>query len=477
MSIYINLSLPILWLCIHYQTILWLFNKIEARPDASLLLLLIIATLGFTFSKLRLNTSPSTARSPLVLFSVMAIFSAINSFTIEFYQLQVTFFLLGIYAWIGLQVSIWHKWQKALNIAILLSLAVPFYLEFSSGLGFGLRLATAYLVEQTLHVLGFHAVSSHDVIITENAIAHIDIPCSGLKSLWVGSAFYLAALVVMGIRITWSVLWKYILVMMLLLSANTFRVLILTLLTSVYNMPNVAEALHMPLGILGFTFSCLAGWFLLRHMPEMKKTLPEPNLIKPTKWIICLFTLFFLQSLAFTSERHETVPLKTKSIPLLAMAIEPVPLTNQEQRYFSRGKETVAEKWRFEWKDNAGSILIVQSRDFNMFHAPELCMAAGGIKVDSMRTVQIGENRFRLLSLNQGSATGIYWLQSGNHATDNFASRYLQYILNKKKKWSMISMVLQTPYPPENIVVEDLIKTVFKNGTEKNNYEMDTFAK
>ena len=41
----------------------------------------------------------------------------------------------------------------------------------------------------------------------------------------------------------------------------------------------------------------------------------------------------------------------------------------------------------------------------------------------------------------------------------------------------MISMVLQAPYPPDNIVVEDLIKAVFENGREKNSYEMDTFAK
>ena len=476
MSIYLNLSLPTLWLAAHYQTVLWLFNKVEARPDALLLLSIVIVVIGYTFSKVRFSTHTSTEKSPLVLFLTVATFSVINSHTIDFYQLHVTFFLLGMYAWLGLQASIWHKWQKLLNIAILLSLAVPFYLEFSSGLGFGLRVATASLVEQTLNALGFHAVSSHDIIIIENSIAHIDIPCSGLKSLWVGSAFYLAALVVLGKRMSWNVLWKYILVIFLLLSANTFRILILTLLTSLYNMPYLAEMLHLPLGILGFALSCLAGWFLLRYVPETNKTLSQPSFIRPQKWIICLFMLFFLQLFSVKSEKHDTVELSIESMPILASVTESIPLTSQEQRYFSRGEETVAGKWRFEWKGNSGSMLLVQSRDFNMFHAPELCMVAGGVKVDSMRTLQIGENHFRLLSLNQGSATGIYWLQSGDHATDDFTSRYLQYILSKKKKWSMISMILQTPYSPNNIIVENLIKANFENGTEKDNDEMDTFT-
>lgn len=456
MHLLTNGLLLITWLAVHVSTIAWLIGKIEAKPDESLLLLPVLAAVGFTFSKMRIQRRRAVARSPLMLFTVVAALSLLNAATIAFDQLQVTFFLLGIFAWLGLQASTRFTWQKSLNVAVLIALAVPFYLEFHSGLGFGVRLATASLVEQALHLLGFPALSSHDVIITENAIAHVDIPCSGLKSLWVGSAFYLAALVLMGIRITGSVVWKYLAFMTLLLSANTLRILILTLLTSVYGLPKMAQMLHVPLGILGFTLSCLAGWWLLKLAPTEHATVLKLREVHPRGWLIGLFALFLLLPLTHRNDAPETI---TRSIMLPTnMQAAPVPLTPGEERYFSGGKTTTAQKWHFRWHDANGSVLIVRSRDFNMFHAPELCMAAGGIAVDTMRSLPVGRHHIRLMSLAQGSATGLYWLQSDDRVTDDFASRYWQYVIENKRQWSMISMVLNAAYPPDPAVIEGLIE-------------------
>ncbi|KOR31789.1 hypothetical protein TI05_11395 [Achromatium sp. WMS3] len=468
MSFYVNTSILLFWLGINYHPILFLLKKIQTRLDVLLIFSLLLITFGYLFLCLRIATAPKIARLPLLLFCISAIFSLLNTVTIEIPQFQLMFLFLGIYAWLGLQVSAWSQWQRHLNIAILLSFILPFYLDFSSGLGFLLRLLTAQFIEQTLHNLGIYAISSYDVIITENAIAHIDIPCSGLKSLWVGSAFFLAALVILKVRINWGTLGRYLLVIGLLLSANTFRVLILTLLTTVYSMHTIAKMLHVPLGILGFSVSLVIGWLLLLYAPKTNNILVEspilvsPILVKPKFWLISLFSLFLGQlSILIASKNPLSQQInKVAVLPPAAMQTSILPLTPGEKRYFARGLTTIAQKWRFNWKFMKGSMLIVHSQDFNMFHAPELCMVANGILVDSMQTMSMGSNSFRLLSLNQGTATGIYWLQSANFVTDDFGVRYWQYIFNKDKDWRMVVVILQIPYPPDKLIITDLINCI-----------------
>ena len=451
----------------HWPTLLWLAQKSAQRTEVTLIIVLLSVGIGLVWHHAKTNDRDCQVAKPALWLLFIAIWgSIINLMTIHLPQVNLTLLLLGIYGWFGLKPSWWLKGSKALIVVLLLAITVPFYLEFSSGLGFGLRLLTASLIEQTLANLGINAISSHDIILTENAIAHIDIPCSGLKSLWVGSLFFLVVLIMFNRRITGNVGWKYLIFIGLLLSANTFRVLILTLLTAVYDQPQMAEALHIPLGILGFGISCSVAIFMLQRQTDSSLPVLTPMRVSNRTATAFLLFMILLTGGQTIISVHNTVFTKRQEIIPFTLPPQfhplPVSLTTGEQRYFARSDQTIAQKWRWFFGNHTGSILLVQSLDFNMFHAPELCMAANGIMVDAMKTVKITPTlQVRVLSLNQGQLTGIYWLQSGNDTTDSFGERYWRYFWRQEKNWRMISLIINQSYPIGSSEMNKLTKILY----------------
>ena len=438
----------------HWPTLLWLAQKSEQRANAIFIVVFLIIGIGLIWRKAKTGQNDFQVVKPALLLLLVATSGGIlNTMTINFPQANMTLLMLGIYGWLGLNPAWWPKWLKTLAIVLLLALAIPFYLEFRSGLGFGLRLLTANIVEKTLATMGISAISSHDIIMIENTIAHIDIPCSGLKSLWVGSLFFLIVLIIFNIQINWKVLWKYFAFILLLVSANTGRVLILTLLTSVYSLPAMAETFHIPLGIFGFGISCsVAVLMLLSQQTNTSSPVLTPAILSNRTATVLLWLIILLTGWQAVAAIHQITPTaQPKIIPFILphpLQSQPVSLTKGEQQYFAQSTQTLAQKWRFVFANDTGSILLVQSADFNMFHAPELCMVANGITVNEMKSVRITPFlQVRLLSLNKGQSTGIYWLQSGNYTTDNFGERYWRYLWSKEKNWRMISLIIDKPYP------------------------------
>jgi exosortase O len=467
LNILFKIALLALWTLGHWSTFLWLARKSIYHADALLISMFLGIMFSFSIYRAQISSDLYLARPALILFFIALFGSILNALTINFLQADLMFWLLGIYGWLGLNQAMWPKWSRALNIVILVAFAVPFYLEFSSGLGFGLRLLTASLVERTLGIAGINAISSQDIIITENAISHVDIPCSGLKSIWVGSAFFLTALTILNIKITLNTIWKYCVFILLLLSANMFRVLILTVLTSVYHLPKIADAVHAPIGILGFSISCGAAWFMLNSSSNSS----PPNDLMPKVYYdhskkYCLFIILCLIGWqAAVIIRDEPAAAQNKIIPVTLPAIlqlHSLSLTDTEKKYFSRSEQTIATKWGFIFEKNEASILLVQSRDFNMFHAPELCMAANGVVVDKMETIRIAPDRqVRVMALNNGQATGIYWLQSGKSMTDSFGGRYWRYLWSNEKEWHMVSIIINKPLPFKPNVIEKIIEPFY----------------
>ncbi|MBA4366382.1 MAG: exosortase O [Desulfobacterium sp.] len=472
----LKIVLLALWTIGHWPTFLWLSHKSSQRPDVILIVIFLSIALGFAIYIAKIGGDIYAAKPAMLLFLIAVCGSISNALTISFRQADLMLWMLGVYGWLGLNHALWPKWSRVLNIGILVAFAVPFYMEFSSGLGFGLRLLTASLVEGTLEIVGINAISSQDIIITENSIAHVDIPCSGLKSIWVGSAFFIAVLALLNIKITLSTIWKYCIFVLLLLSANMFRVLILTVLTSIYHLPKIAEALHVPIGILGFAINCCAAWFMLdRSIIFFPQNDLMPKVFSDRSAKYFLFLIFFLigwQATATLYDKPTAIPNNITPVTLPAiLQLHSLPLTDGEKRYFSPSEQTIASKWGFTLEKNIGSILLVQSRDFNMFHAPELCMAANGIVVDKMETIRITpDRRVRVMVLNGGQVTGIYWLQSGKYMTDSFGERYWRYLWTNEKKWHMVSIIIDKPLSFTSDVIEKVIEP-FYAAVSESNYE------
>ncbi|NET65283.1 MAG: exosortase O [Moorea sp. SIO1G6] len=267
-----TIVLVVAWLLGNIWALQWLFESFKYASLLNLMLIgvVIMACLVQLWRDrliITVSATPTLRLYPLLLMLGSGISAIAFRWLVYIPQLNLLLFLLGSYGLWGLFISP-SLWRKGLPAAILLACVVPFSTEFNSGLGFPVRVITAHAVEQMLSAWHIVAISSHDIIVMENGIAQVDLPCSGLKSLWTGTLFLLAATWLerrqLGIR--WLLVCTANLV--LLAIANTIRVLLLVMIIEVWQQPQIAEVLHLPLGLMGFILACAFSWMLLQTVPQ-----------------------------------------------------------------------------------------------------------------------------------------------------------------------------------------------------------------
>ena len=264
------------WLYANSSALGWLFESFKYASSFNLMLvgvavvavLVQLVRLSAAGSMLGVSATPTLRPHPILLMLGSSALGAIAfRWFVDIPQINVLLFALGTYGLCGLFLPP-DLWRKGLPVAALVALILPFSAQFGSGLGFPVRVLTAQAVEQLLAAWHVSAISSADIIVLENGIAHVDLPCSGLKSLWTGTLFLLAATGLerrqLGMR--WFLVWASSL--LLLIWANTLRVLLLVLITHIWQQPQIAEILHVPLGLIGFIGACAVTWMLLQKVPK-----------------------------------------------------------------------------------------------------------------------------------------------------------------------------------------------------------------
>ena len=187
-----------------------------------------------------------------------------------------TYGLVGLYAEPG-------RWRRSRSLWLLAACVVPLSVHLDAYLGFPARKLTAVAVSAVLDVLGVAHVDTGTVLLTESRAAYVDLPCSGVRSLWSSAVFLLAAtgLTRRAIDLRWLGIAG--LTAGLVLAANAVRVAVLVALETVAGWPLAAEVLHQPLGVLGFVVACGLGATLLLLRPELQASRtahppPRPHL-------------------------------------------------------------------------------------------------------------------------------------------------------------------------------------------------------
>jgi len=355
-------------------------------------------------------------------------------------QLSVCFALFGLYGFAqSLSGLNDQQWRQGLIMAALAALALPFALVPGTGAGFYLRLLSADASAFILGFMGHNSLGAHDVLIFDNGIAQVDIPCSGLKSLFTGTAFFLAASLVVRRAISVRWLLAYGFFIGLLLAANIARVTSLIWISEILGNRLMADQVHTPIGLGLFTLCCLAGGMLL--MKTRSYSRGQTN-IKPSgsrlalpillAGIVGSVFLFPLQNVNW----DETIPSPNLEV------MTDIGLTPTEIQFFAARGRTNARKWQFEYEDLSGSMLVVKSRAANGLHAPEVCLLGNGLTIEDMQSVNWdGSNKFRWLSVNANQLSAAYWMQSGDLVTDDFRTRLSQYILGRHNEWIMVTIL------------------------------------
>ncbi len=484
---WINSVLIGAWILANLSAIVWWFESFRYASSLNLLLTGLIVTfilvqLWRDRSQLEISTRPSLEFYPILLLLGAGFSAIILQWLVDIPQINFLLFLLGSYGLWGLFVKP-TPWRKGLVYAGLLALVVPFSAQFNTGVGFPVRLLTAHVIENILSVWHIRAISSNDIIILENGIARVDLPCSGLKSLWTGTLFFLA--------VTWlekrKLGMKWFLVgaanWLFLIFANITRVLLLVLIIEVWQQPEIAKILHVPLGVIGFIVSSLLTWMLLQTVSQWeegeqgRKGEGERGR-SPISWLLVI--LVCLGSIAQIKPPSEK-PLTVTSFELPQQIVtQTIPLSEPEENFFNNSANSVVQKQRFIFENISGSMLLVASSAWNAHHLPELCFAGSGLKIDDTESKHLTESiAARWLSLENGRLSATYWFQSPQDTTDDFLSKIWEYIAHRRRTWVLVSILFDRRENPNNPQIKaftnNIYEAIARDIQEKNfntNYQL-----
>ena len=462
------------WLLGNVWTYQWFIESLKSTNFLNLILL----SLGLIALSVQLirtdfwaseSFEPRFNTYPFLLMLGGELGAIILKWSLNIPQLTLLCFILGSYGLLGLFISstIWHK---GLSIATLTACVIPFLVAFNSGLGFPVRVITAHAVAQALSDFHFSAVSSHDIIVMENGIAQVDLPCSGMKSLWTGTVFLLGATWLENRQLGFRWLLVAIANLVFLIAANIVRVLILVITIEVLQQPQAAEILHLPLGIAGFIIASALTWILLQKVPRNFQELPNIQNIQTAKdnrkpanysWILAIIiTLGIIgQFQPFQLNRIALQPINLPS----EIATETLALTPAEVNFFDSPANPVVQKLRFQSNALSGSMLMVASDTWQSHHPPELCFVGNGFKVDSMISTLINDSiNARWLSLQNGKLSAAYWFQSDRETTDDFISRIWDHLAHRNQTWVMVSVLFDSKENPDSVAIKNFSNTIYQ---------------
>ncbi|HAJ63559.1 MAG TPA: exosortase O, partial [Cyanobacteria bacterium UBA8543] len=230
------------WIYANLPSLKWLFESLRQVSRLNLLVVGFIVVVllvqivrsrrreGLEFRSYLLSTTPVLQPYPLLLMVGSGLSAIALQWLVDIEQLTILLFLLGTYGLCGLFLTP-SAWRKGLPLVSIVACLISFSSQVGIGLGMPARIITAHAVEHLLSTWHIAAISSYDIIVLENGVAHVDIPCSGLKSLGTGTLFLLAATWLEGRKL--GVRWLLVCLtnLFLLVCANTIRVLLLVVIT------------------------------------------------------------------------------------------------------------------------------------------------------------------------------------------------------------------------------------------------------
>lgn len=283
-------------------------------------------------------------------------------------------------------------------------------------------MASAKGVHAILHAAGVAIQSAETILTIENTYAHVDLPCSGVKSLFSVSILFLAASILERSRLGIRWLGAFALSCVFVIAGNLLRVLLLVAM-HMAPLPDFAKTtLHAPIGVACFAGACLAaiwGW----------KTLSPPRQTTPTHTprTHSRAAFVFLVCTIAAAGITDRIIVSSRSFPPnrpLAANPESLPLTGKERALFLRHGVSRYAKSTFSLHGVSGTALLVRASSWRGHHHPEQCLQAMDATVESSNALMLGaKDSIRFVTLKNSNIAVLYWFQSARGATDDYASR------------------------------------------------------
>jgi len=464
-----DLLLILLLILFFRQAIVYIWFTFTSREFYENGIGFILVSVIFAISALKKEhlISPRDKTIPFISLVVVLILYTVNGLFFKLSIVPAILFLLGVYSLLGFYLER-QFWKRSLFVFSILILTLPLLERVQKFLGFPIRLATANIVSSILQITGIGNVSNSAVIITENHATSIDLPCSGVKSIYTGGLFMLTTFYLQNVRLSIKLIAITLLFFISLLFFNTWRVFSLIYIYDVLNMKSAGDAIHLVLGILGFIASCSLLWYLTnKYAPSLtsKKTLEQVKQIR-LKGNIKLFAIVMLLSFLtfqflFIKDTGLVTTHKTqatRAYTLSSIKLNDLAFSSAEESYFVNSDVEFSKK--FTGQTSAGtsfSLLVVSSKSARTHHDPEICLQGLGHTISNSEIFQVNNFRVRKLSLDDNKASAIYWFVGKDKNLLDYSERVWEEVKNPKQTWVLVTIGFSEPVDVSKPDIKDLI--------------------
>jgi len=482
-----NAGILVLWLWLYRPVYTYLgviFTRQEFRTN-QILLVGVIALIAMQVHRgdlrLRFDTLPQLYMPALALALGSSItFLAAERF-LDINTFSTSLFGLASYGMLGLWMRP-RAWRQGLPAALLLIGVLPFGEHMETFIGYPLRILTARIVQDGLSTVGVHSIGVDAILVFENGISQVDLPCSGVKSLWTGGLFLLAATWIERHQINLRWFLVAIAFVFLLFVANLGRVAILVVTGQVMGWRLLAEMLHVPLGVIGFVAACAAAVYLLRRLVPESNPAPASNTIDQVEegvpgaiseasqdelprplWFPAALAGVIMALTLLYSPHPQVASASFKSSWQFDpdLAVETWPFSKGELDWLAQDGPQAADRWRFEWRGYTGSLLFVTSQTWRAHHRPERCFEVYGLSIQNsyailaapdfpIRRVQLGQGAHRNLY------SAVYWFQSPDQVTEDYGTRMWADLPGERQTWVLVTILFDQAYNPQDSNLLDL---------------------
>ncbi|MCB9645909.1 MAG: exosortase O [Deltaproteobacteria bacterium] len=407
---------------------------------------------------------------------------------VDIHLLSAAAAFVALYGILGLFVSP-GRWRRARPGLLLALAALPIFEQAHHYAGFALRVLTAKVVAQLLSAVGLSPVASETILVLERGVAHVEAACSGLKSVWAGSLLLLAVAHVRaqpaGLRLGVA----FALQASLLFLGNVVRIAVLVALVHHFQLPEAAELVHQPLGVLSFVAAAgLAVLVLERSVhasrARSRRTGPEDGSpghharprpttparppgrtpimgLTPTLVLIALPGLAWALYAPRPDDPRAALPLPLDLGP--GVTVTPLELSHAERELFLRHGGAGAAKARLQTGELTAEVLWVPAVSFRPHHPPELCLAGAGHRFDHLVPADLGLGlEIRHAILDGGRLTAAHWLQARGTTTPELMERIRDHVLGPRRRWVLVSVLVDRALPPDDPRLKALLFTLHR---------------
>ncbi|MCP5099780.1 MAG: exosortase O [Chloroflexi bacterium] len=458
----LNAAIIIAWLWLYWPLKSYLaiiFSREDFRTN-QILLISIVLLISYQIYKEggngRLDLPPRIEKWPLALMLTGSMLYLLVERYLDVNTLSASLFGLATYGLLGLWLPP-ERWRSGLPAALLLIGTLPFGDHMQTFIGYPMRIFTAAIVQDGLSAAGIASVGIDTILVFENGVSHIDLPCSGVKSLWTGALFLLAATWIEKRKLNLRWVGTAVIFTALLFIANLARVTILIVVGEIMSWRLAAEMLHIPLGVLGFAAACTAATFLLRTSPFTIYHSPFTIKNSPPTWFPPLIILT-LTTFALLYTPRPITGLTQQAQPWTFppnLIVEPMPLKPDENEWLTRDGAESADRYRFEWQGQTGTMILITSSTWRAHHRPERCFEVYGLSLDDSNTHLVQEKLpVRMVTLGNMSdyaqLSATYWFQSATQSTDDYGTRIWSDLAPQRDRWVLVSILFDNQINPHD---------------------------